>query len=89
MSDRVDPRGFFVDLDELYKIASGHNSLEPSPKKLFEKSKFAENFKIVIFSTWVFTVKTKSYIVDSRGKFVLLLDLYLTLYRSWLYDIDL
>ena len=76
MSDQVDPRGFFVDLDEFYKIPAGHNSLRPSPEKLFEKLKIAQNFKIGSFSTFVFTVKTEAYTVDPRGKFVLLLELH-------------
>ena len=33
----VDTRGFFVDLDELYKIPSGTNLLPPSYNKLVKK----------------------------------------------------
>ena len=35
-SDKVDPRDFCVELDELYNIPSGSNSLSPSQKKLFK-----------------------------------------------------
>ena len=42
----VHPRGFVVDLDELYKIPSGINMLPPSYKKLFKKINFSKKFKI-------------------------------------------
>ena len=37
VSDEVDPRDFFVHLDELYKLPYVNNSLAPSHKKLFQK----------------------------------------------------
>ena len=45
-SDMVHPRGFVVDLDELYKLPSRTNLLQPSQKQLFKKKNLFEKFKI-------------------------------------------
>ena len=50
--DKVDPKSFFVELDELYKIPSGVTSLPPFYQKIFTKLLFTQNLKIDFFSTF-------------------------------------
>ena len=70
-SDMVHPRGFFVDLDELYKLPYRTNLLQPSHKQLFKKKNLFEKFKIEFCQHFKnLRLKTASGMVGTRGKAV-------------------